>query len=165
MVLPIATYNSDVTFMDTYLQLYRAKQRANVTGKDIDLLNFSDKSCYEKLHISFCKYILGTRKTASNLAVRTELGRYPLEMKIKVQSLLLYIRLLNSEINPLLYESFMLAKNLDASGCYTWYTYVKNIAQEVNIDLRSLEGSQNISQTKRIKRDIKVQVLNFYKNI
>ena len=41
MVLPIATYNSDVTFMDTYLQLYRAKQRANVTGKDIDLLNLA----------------------------------------------------------------------------------------------------------------------------
>ena len=32
----------------------------------------------EKLNIKFCKFILGVNKKASNLAVRGELGRYPL---------------------------------------------------------------------------------------
>ena len=95
------------------------------------------------------------KQNFENLAVRTELGRYPIELKMKVQSILLYIKLLNSDINPLLQESFLLTKNLDASGCYTWYKYLQNIAKGANIDLDNLEGFQNKSQTKKIKRDIK----------
>ena len=32
----------------------------------------------EKINVKFCKYLLGINKKASNLAVRGELGRYPL---------------------------------------------------------------------------------------
>ena len=165
MVKPIATYNSEVTYMDTYISLFRAKQRANLSGKEIDYLYFSDKSCIEKIHLSFCKYILGTKKTSSNFAVRTELARYPLEMQIKIQSLLLLVRLLNSTVNPILHESFLLAKSLDSEGCYTWFTYVKNIAMEAKIELTQLHGHKNKTQLVSIKKELKLQFLNFYKSV
>jgi len=46
----------------------------------------------------------------------------------------------------LLHESFLLAKNLDSSGCYTWYKYIKNIGKEVNIELDNLEGLKNLKK-------------------
>lgn len=61
IVKPIASFNSDVTFMDIYCSIYRAKQRSNISGRQIDYLSFTDKTCMEKLHLSFYKYILGTK--------------------------------------------------------------------------------------------------------
>jgi hypothetical protein len=43
------------------------------------LFYFIDKTPIENLHLSFYKYVLGIRKKASNLAVRLELGRLPVE--------------------------------------------------------------------------------------
>ena len=64
------------------------------------------------LPLSFCKYVLGIRKKASNLAVRLELGRLPVENFIKSQTLLYFARLYTTKLNPLLKESFLLCQNL-----------------------------------------------------
>ena len=81
-------YNSEVTYLDTYISLFRAKNRALNSGKEVDILSFAEKSPIEKLHLHFCKFLLGTRKNASNLATRAELGRLPIEFNIKTQTLL-----------------------------------------------------------------------------
>jgi hypothetical protein len=96
------TYNSEVTYLDTFISLYRAKKRASTNDKEVDLLNFIDKTPIENLHLSFCKYVLGIRKKASNLAVRLELGRLPVENFIKSQTLLYFARLYTTKLNPLL---------------------------------------------------------------
>lgn len=54
VVKPIATYNSEITNRDTYVSKFRAEKHANISKTNIDLLNFTDKSCLEKLHLSFC---------------------------------------------------------------------------------------------------------------
>ena len=41
-----------------------------------------DKLSQEKLHLKFCKYILGVSSRATNLAVRGEIGPYPLLLQI-----------------------------------------------------------------------------------
>ena len=51
----IATYNSEITFMDTYISILGAKQRVDVSGEVMDFLYFTDESCLEKLHITFPK--------------------------------------------------------------------------------------------------------------
>ena len=65
-----------------------------------------------------------------------ELGRLPIELSIKIQSLLYLVRILNSEVNPLLHEALFLNKSLDSKGCYSWYTYIKHIAQEAGLEIR-----------------------------
>jgi hypothetical protein len=112
LVKPIMTYNSEVTYLDTFISLYRAKKRASTNDKEVDLFNFIDKTPIENLHLSFCKYVLGIRKKASNLAVRLELGRLPVENFIKSQTLLYFARLYTTKLNPLLKESFLLCQNL-----------------------------------------------------
>jgi hypothetical protein len=55
-------------------------------SSEIDALNFIDKTAIEKVHLGFCKSTLGVKKSSTNLAVRVELGRLPLESFIKVHS-------------------------------------------------------------------------------
>jgi hypothetical protein len=85
------TYNSEVTYLDTFISLYRTKKRASTNDKEVDLFNFIDKTPIENLHLSFCKYALGIRKKASNLAVRLELGRLPVQNFIESLVLALYL--------------------------------------------------------------------------
>jgi hypothetical protein len=66
LVKPIMTYNSEVTYLNSFISLYRAKKTASTNDKEVDLLNFIDKTPIENLHLSFCKYVLGIRKKAEN---------------------------------------------------------------------------------------------------
>ena len=108
LVKPISIYNSEVTFQDIYATYFKAKERAKKSSAIVDRFHFIDKTPIEKLHLHYCKYILGTRKNATNLACRAELGRLPLESSIFIQTILYLIRLTAHDINPLLKESFLL---------------------------------------------------------
>jgi hypothetical protein len=79
LVRPILTYNSEISFMDYFLVYHRAKQRAILRNGNMDHLTFIDRTPFEKVHLIFCKHLLGTKKTSSNIGVKAELGRFPVE--------------------------------------------------------------------------------------
>ena len=120
-----------------------AKKRASTNDKEVDLFNFIDKTPIENLHLSFCKYVLGIRKKASNLTVRLELGRLPVENFIKSQTLLYFTRLYTTKLNPLLKEPFLLCQNLDSQGIYTWFSYAKSIIDETGLNILIYYSSKN----------------------
>ena len=76
--------------MDSYLTLFRATLRAEKSNSETDELNFIDKTSTEKCHLGLCKSTQGVKKSSTNLAVRTELGRLPLESLIKTQILYVF---------------------------------------------------------------------------
>jgi hypothetical protein len=41
------TYNSEVTYLDTFISLYRVKKRASTNDKEVELCNFIDKTPIE----------------------------------------------------------------------------------------------------------------------
>jgi hypothetical protein len=61
--------------MDSYLTYYRAKRRAEISKKEIDNFTFIDKTPCERIHLNFCKFTLGAKKTSSNIGVRAEVTR------------------------------------------------------------------------------------------
>ena len=79
LVRPILTYNSEISFMDYFLVYHRAKQRAILRNGNMDHFTFIDRTPFEKVHLIFCKHLLGTKKTSSNIGVKAELGRFPVE--------------------------------------------------------------------------------------
>ena len=162
LIKPIMTYNSEVTYLDSYISFFRAKQRATNSNKEVDKFGFIDKSPIENLHLSFCKFILGARKNATNLGTRIELGRLPIEHFIQTQTLLYLSRLSTLNLNPLLKESFLLTKELDSLGTYTWFTYAKNIALDANVDLDRLLQFTNIKQTNSIKSYLKSKIKKYF---
>ena len=75
MVVPILLYGSEVWGVYDY--------------KEVD-----------KLHIKFCKYILGVRKQTSNYAVYGELGRFPLSVIAKERSLKFWLKIMGNVNSP-----------------------------------------------------------------
>jgi hypothetical protein len=67
---------SEISFMDYVLVYHRAKQRATciLINGNMDHFTFIDRTPFEKVHLIFCKHLLGTKKTSSNIGVRAELG-------------------------------------------------------------------------------------------
>ena len=151
--------------MDTYQSYYRAKGRLKSQNKDIDNFQYLDKTPFEKVHVNFCKYILGTKKTSANLGVKAELGRQPIEKYIKTQAILYWARLNTENINPLLKESYTLSKHLDSQGVYTWSTFIKDSTQEMNIDIQKVMSCQNMEQVNKLKTWIKNITSKFYSEL
>ena len=55
----------------------------------------------EKIHMKFCKYILGVKKQTPNCAIYGELGRYPLSIICLERSLKYWIKILNNPHSPM----------------------------------------------------------------
>jgi hypothetical protein len=115
-------YNCEVWLPEEYLPVLRATDRANRNGSTCDLLSFEEKRSYEKVHNKYCKPILGIKKSACNIATKSELGRFPIDSFIKTQILMYFCRLNTYDINPLLKEAYNVNTKLNNEGVHTWYT-------------------------------------------
>ena len=162
LVKPVLTYNSEVSFMDTYHTLYKAKIRLKSQSKNLDHFIYLDKSPFEKIHNKFCKFTLGTKKCSSNIGVRAELGRLPIENFIKCQALLYLARLNNENINPFLKETYTLSENLDKQDIYSWFSFIKDILSEININIKEIVDCKTNKDVKNIKPKIKKALNDFY---
>lgn len=164
LIRPIILYNSEIWYMDDYLSMYKALQRSNVSGKNVDILSFSDKPAFEKVHNKFCKSVLGVRKTSCNIAAKSELGRLPLDSFIKTQVICYFSRLNCIDINPLVKEAFYLNKNLHTDGVYTWYSFARSVMTEFEIDYENFENdNKSFKEIKlHIKREIKKTIKEKY---
>ena len=96
-----------------------------------DLFDFNKiaSSFYsDKLHIHFCKYILGVHKRSSNHAVFSELGRYPSQISILLSTLSYWHRLKNTN-TELLSDAFACSKTLHENGFYSWFFFITQYFQ------------------------------------
>lgn len=91
--------------------------------------------CCEKLHVSFCKFILGTHKKTSNLAVLSELGRFPFHFVIIKTMLKYWHRLENLGTSfPLLNDAFLSSKQLFWKKLPSWYSSINQILKTLKTD-------------------------------
>ncbi len=90
----------------------------------------------EKIHLSFCKYILGVHRKAVNAAVRGETGRYPLgvDMMVQMGKYIDHIRGPEYE-NSLLREAFIESKRIHDKGGQSWVSFLTNSLKLHNISL------------------------------
>ena len=77
------------------------------------LAKYLDSTPIEKVHVKFCKFIMGVNKRAVNLAVKGELGRFPISFSciIHVQAFR-YRYHLQETSNSLLQEAASVSKSL-----------------------------------------------------
>ena len=69
-----------------------------------------EKIIPEKIQVKFCKYTLGLHKTATNNAVRGELGLYPLAISGIKNTINFWQHILESKDNSLIYNAFQESK-------------------------------------------------------
>ena len=97
---------------------------------------------------------------------KSELGQLPLDTKTQV--ILYFSRINCKEINPLVQEAFKLNKTLSRDGIYTWYTFVREILAEFDIneeDLFVLDKPFKLNIKNAIKNSTKRVVKEKYEHI
>ena len=86
----------------------------------------------EKLHINFCRFILGVNNKTTKIAVLSELGRYPLFLKALKQVWKYKKRCEIMNTDSLLYNAYMESKQ--RTDHFTWYKFVKYMSTEAGLE-------------------------------
>ena len=104
--------------MSTYEnKLEVLNNRSTICVNNITIVDYEldgDKLHYEKIHTKFCKFVLNVSKFTSNLAVRAELGRYPLYVKLLALCAKYWARLKEGSPNKLLNKAYKQARLMNA---------------------------------------------------
>lgn len=93
-----------------------------------EVWGFENLKIIEQTHLKFCKRVLKVRNTTPNFMVYGELGRFPLEVKIKVRMTSYWCKLVNNEskLCSLLYR-LMLGLKLKTRYAFKWVNFVESI--------------------------------------
>ena len=114
----------------------------------------------EKLHIHFCKYILGVHKKSSNFAITSELARYLIQVNILLSSLSYWHRL-ETTSSELLMDALACSKTLHNEGFNTWFSSISNVCKLLNVSVTT-EMLSDMS-FKSFKKNIKNVILAKFK--
>ena len=74
----------------------------------------------ERIHLRFCKYILGLKSSTPNAMVYGEMGRYPLAITIKTRIISFWLKLLQGKKSKLIYKVYNLMYNMYIDNEFTW---------------------------------------------
>ena len=109
----------------------------------------------EKVHLNFCKKLLGVNKRTNNSLVYCELGRFPLQIRRKLRIFKYWLKIKNTN-NCILKECYegMITTN------DSWVINIKN--ELSNLGLRYLFEDPCINQLKTFKI-IELRLLDIYK--
>ena len=152
LIKPILLYGAETWGPDNFLRK-DAPILDTLFGKKLDC------SPLEKVDMLFNKFTLGVSKRSCNLAVRAELGRFPIVIDLILSILKYYSHIKKAStqsplIGPALYES----KSIDERNVPSWFTFVKNISVSLNIYLDS------IRDLKKIKLSLRNKFISFWKS-
>jgi hypothetical protein len=112
----------------------------------------------EKLHTSFCKYILGVSKKSTNSAVMGELGRFPLGLDVIAAILNFWSHATVDNNNPLLAEAITESVTLNSNGVNSWFSFISGICSMLGEPIPSLG-----SRPSTIIQKIKNRYIHFWK--
>lgn len=94
-----------------------------------EIWGFGDNQLLEKIHLKFCKVLLNLKQSTPSFMVYGELGRHPIDIDIKVRTVMFWARLLNSKqekFSRVLYN-LLYCLNTNQNVRIKWIENVKNI--------------------------------------
>jgi hypothetical protein len=86
------------------------------------------------IHLKFCKRILKVRNTTPNFIVYGELGRFPLEIRVKLRMISYWCKLVNNKtkLNSSLYRLMLCLKNQGQNN-FKWINYIEPILNRAGL--------------------------------
>jgi len=121
-----------------------------------------------KLHYTFCKYLLGVKPSTSNDAVLGELGRFPLATLCKQRALCYCLKLVNDP-NSLIYTvlngqyNFLLCLRLNTSSKSMWSNAVIDVFN--NLGFSYLSNNVNNDHKDLLTQIIKDQFIQQWHDV
>lgn len=109
---------------------------------DSNFVNLCDKIPVENINTSFCKYLLGIHKYASNYAVKGELGSWGLGIESICHAVKYWLRIYSYDQDSLLYKSYLenYQNLLNKPSTQNWCSYIRLILNK--FDLMSVWQNQ-----------------------
>jgi hypothetical protein len=93
-----------------------------------------DSAYIEKLNIKLCKYILGVNKKSTNIAVKAELGQFPLTIKALDLAFKFWHRLAFLEPEVLVKKAYLDTLMTTHKNYNGWSKSLLNLLQSINLD-------------------------------
>ena len=122
-IKPILTYGSEI---------WGSCMKNSRTTPSLDKI-YRDMHA-EKLHLKYCKYVLGIHSKASNLATVGELGRFPIYNFICESISKFYLHIKGKEPDSLLQQTLQTSKQLHKNGIRSWYSGMDSVLNELKLD-------------------------------
>ena len=95
-------------------------------------MKFLDPLDIENVHVKFCKFLLGVNKRAVNLAVKGNLGRFPIGISCMLQSFKYWYHIQSSN-NILLREALAVSQDLHKERIFTWFSFFSSLCKLINV--------------------------------
>ena len=95
----------------------------------------------EQIHLKYCKRVLQVRNTTPNFMVLGELGRFPIEVKVKLRMISFWSRLIQSEskLSSILYKLMLFFMNKISklsNGLNAWSLYLMKLDWDIFFKIR-----------------------------
>ena len=153
-----------VVFLQFYNMVAKYGVLSFITSKkpDANILKqnmFKDTNIMEKLHIRFCKQILGIHSNSSNHACRAELGQVHFAYNIYCNVIKYWNCLCSINKDCLVKEALYLNFKIASKGKVTWISSVKYILQSINESMIISKIYYMHTIKKKLKRFISRPVL------
>ena len=133
-VLPILLYGSEIWGC---FNPFTSK----FANKDITLCDIFQNFKCETLHLKVCKQILGVHRKATNFAVLSELGRFPITFNLVKNMLNYWYRLETSNTNKILNHAYLTSKQLYDLKKPSWFGSIQMIIDKVP-NIKSLSNKK-----------------------
>jgi hypothetical protein len=139
LIEPILLYSCEITNVFNITK--------SVQKNKIKIFEKTVKWEQERLNMQFCRYILGVGPKATNMAIYSELGRYPIFIKAMKQIWKFYNRCLNSNENTLIHDALQEQNNY-ISKTSSWLHFVKFITESLEIPFTMTEINEELATSK-----------------
>ena len=96
-----------------------------------NIVNICDDMPLEKINIRLCKYLLGVGKKTTNNAVRGELGRFPLAIRIITQFIAYWNRMQEIDYSSLAKTTYM---HFLTEKRFPWFENIRNMMFFLELD-------------------------------
>ena len=112
-----------------------------------EIWSFEEDQLLEKLHLKFCKYVTGLKKSTPNVMVYGELGRFPLCIYLKLKALSFWFKLVGSKATKLNHRVYECLIHLHNAGIYSskWLLYIEHILNLCGLSYIWLLQGEDIS--------------------
>ncbi|MCU7801431.1 MAG: hypothetical protein KZQ70_15200, partial [gamma proteobacterium symbiont of Lucinoma myriamae] len=123
LVKPIALYNSEIWL--GHKSCFRGK-----TVEEMFELTLKNTNEFDKIYMRFCKHVLGVHSKASNFAVISELGQFPLIISTITSCINFWLHTIQSNTDSLLQKAYQEQVNFSINNSI-WLQFVKSLLYDL----------------------------------
>ena len=125
-----------------------------------EVWGFGKNEVLERVQLKFCKILLNLKSSTPNYMVYGELGRYPIDIDIKVRTISYWARLLSGKQAKFSNVFYRLSRNLNENGDtnLNWVYFIRTILNECGFTY--IWETENVNNKEWLKCVVKQRLID-----